>query len=330
MQVGGGALASLAVMGDPGTDPRKIVALLEESEKAMIRTVTEGFGDGGYFAEGDGTGSMASHIVYLTALQAWKNAAGKDFISPRPNASWTALKWFLLTIPQGSDRSNLSKGFVGRGGYPHNLWARDGISGGSYFSIGYEAVTKEQLPGLWWFYHHYMKAWDDENGVPWDTVSPYPHQAILAFVNTPFGLAPRDPAECMPLSDSWPKVRCRLRGLKATKWSLARKPFHCGTESWCSASSRVCNAHRPRSCQVLDRDDAMGARAARLARTRGIVCGGESSGCRAGRISPEEKPIGGGGSGGSSTGKERLARVPDSLHHFPSRQSRTIFARIWG
>ena len=54
------------------------------------------------------------------------------------------------------------------------------------------------MPGLWWFYHQYVKKWDDENGFPWDTISPYPHQAVLTFVNTPFGMEPRNPAECMP------------------------------------------------------------------------------------------------------------------------------------
>jgi len=198
MQVGGGALALLAIMGDPGVDQQKIVPLLEESRKAMIRNVTEGFGDGGYFAEGDGTGSMASHIVYLTALQAWKTAAGKDFISPRPNVRWTALKWFLLTVPKG-DLGNLRNCFPQRGGYPHNIWARDGLSGGGYFCIGYGAVLPEERLGIWWWYHHYkINQWDEKNGTPWDTVSVYPHHSILAFINTPFGEKPIPMSEVVP------------------------------------------------------------------------------------------------------------------------------------
>jgi len=199
MQVGGGGLALMAITGDPAVDQKKIDKLLADSEKAMIRNVTEGFGDGGYFAEGDGTGSMASHIVYLPAIQAWKVALGKDFVSPRPNVRWTALKWFLLTVPRGKDMSNLRSGFPERGGYPHNIWARaDGVSGAGYFSIGYEAVLPEERAGIWWWYHHCVKDWDEKNGTPWDTLSPYPHHSILAFVNTPFGLEPVDPAECIP------------------------------------------------------------------------------------------------------------------------------------
>ena len=199
MQVGGGAMALMAIAGDAGIDQAKIDKLLKESEKSMIRNVTEGFGDGGYFSEGDGTGSMASHIIYLSAIHAWKVAMGRDFISPRPNVRWTALKWFLLTIPQGKDMRYLRKGFPERGGYPHNIWARpDGVSGAGYFSIGYEAVLPAQRAGIWGFYHKYIKDWDDKNGTPWDTISPYPHHSILAFVNTPFDLKPVNPAGRIP------------------------------------------------------------------------------------------------------------------------------------
>ena len=53
MQVGGAALALLAVMNDPGVDMGKIAPLLKASEKSMIINVTQGFGDGGFFAEGE-------------------------------------------------------------------------------------------------------------------------------------------------------------------------------------------------------------------------------------------------------------------------------------
>jgi hypothetical protein len=199
MQVGGGAMAVLAIMNDPGVDMNKIRPLLEVSQKAMIRNVTEGFGDGGYFAEGDGTGSMASHIIYLSALQAWNVAGGKDFITPRPNARWTALKYVLLTVPQPGRLDNLGSCFPERGGYPHNIWARaDGVSGAGYFSIGYRAVTERERAGLWWFYNQWLREHDAKKGTPWDTLSPYPHHSILAFVNTPFGTQPVNPIEVMP------------------------------------------------------------------------------------------------------------------------------------
>lgn len=199
MQVGGGAMAILAIMNDPGVDMNVINPLFRVSERAMIRNVTEGFGEGGYFAEGDGCGTMASHIIYLSALQAWKVAAGRDFITPRPYARWTALRWFHLTVPQDDNMGNLRRGFVERGGYPQNIWNRaGGVSGAGYFAIGYASVTPEERAGIWWWYNHYVRDWDQANGTPFDTLGPYPHHSILAFVNTPFDLEPVNPAQVMP------------------------------------------------------------------------------------------------------------------------------------
>jgi hypothetical protein len=194
MQVGGAALALLAILNDPGVDMAKLGPLLQTSEKAMLRNLTEGFGDGGFFAEGDGTGSMASHIVFLTALQAWRNVAGKDFYSPRSNAQWMALKWFFLTLPRNGQMD-----FPKRGAYPQNVWDRDGLSGGGYFSIGFGLASEEQKAALAWFYHHSgLKALDAENDTPCDTPSPYPHHAVLAFVNWPLGVAEKNPGDVLP------------------------------------------------------------------------------------------------------------------------------------
>lgn len=184
MQVGGAALAVLAIMGDPGVDAATVDGLLKTSEQSMLINMTKGFGDGGFFAEGDGTGSMSSHIVFLTALQAWRTAAGKDFITPRPNAQWMAFKWVHLT------QSSAGKPIFQpqRGGYPHNIWGRNDISGGGYFSIGMGIGTDDQRAALAWYYEHFgFKAADLKEATPYDCVSAYPHHAILAFVNWPIG-----------------------------------------------------------------------------------------------------------------------------------------------
>jgi hypothetical protein len=204
MQVGGAAMALLAIMKDPGVDMGKIRPLLEASRKSMIRNLTEGFGDGGCFAEGDGTGSMASHIAFLTALQAWRTAAGQDFVAPRPNAAWTALKWIFLTVPRGGKMDFWPQ----RGGYPHNIWDRDGLSGGGYFGIALGALPVDSKSALLWFYNRHLKDADAKAGTPFDTPSPYPHHAVCAFVNWPWELKERDPAEVIP------------RAYRDTKWSF--------------------------------------------------------------------------------------------------------------
>lgn len=196
MQVGGAALALFAVRKDPGVDAKKIETLLAQSEKAIIRNLTEGFGDGGFFAEGDGTGSMSSHIVFLTALQAWKVAAGKDFVTPRPNAKWAALKWIFLTIPRNDQMDFWPK----RGGYPQNIWSREGLSGAGYFAFPLGVLPDDQKAALLWFYNHHLKTHDDKKGTPFDTSNPYPHLAVCSFVNWPIGMKERNPAEVLPRS----------------------------------------------------------------------------------------------------------------------------------
>ncbi|MCH8540681.1 MAG: DUF4962 domain-containing protein [Opitutales bacterium] len=194
MQVGGAALALLAIKGDPGVDDEKIAPLLEESQEAMIRVMTEGFGDGGFFAEGDGPGTMASHIVFLPALQAWRTAGGQDFLTPRPHAQWMAKRWMFLAHMQDGEIDFRPK----RGGYPHNVWARDTLSGGGYFAYGFGVLEESLQPGLHWMYNEWLKEADKERGTPFDTVSPYPHTAVLAFINFPLESEPEDPNEVWP------------------------------------------------------------------------------------------------------------------------------------
>jgi len=193
MQIGGAAMALLALMNDPGVDMAKLKPLLEVNEKCMIRKLTEGFGDDGYFKEGDGTGSMG-YIAFVPAIQAWRVAGGKDFYNPRPNAQWVTLRWILGGIVKDDGTILFHK----RDGYKHNVWTRDGISGGNYFGIGFGVATPIQKAAWLWYYNKYFKALDAKNGTPYDTLSYYPHHSILSFVNWPLDIKPRDPAECIP------------------------------------------------------------------------------------------------------------------------------------
>jgi len=199
MQVGGAALALLAIAGDPGVDGAKVGKLLEVSQKSMVRNLTEGFGDGGFFAEGDGTGSMSSHIVFLPALQAWRVAGGKDFIAPRPNAQWASLKWFFLSVPRPG-AAPPQWFWPQRGGYPHNIWGRDDISGGGYFSEGFGVAAGDgQKAAILWFYNHSgLRELDEKNGTPLDTPSHYPHHSILSLVNWPIGMTEKNPGGIIP------------------------------------------------------------------------------------------------------------------------------------
>ena len=195
MQVGGSALALLAVTGEPFVDQKRIDKLLKISGVSMMRNLTEGFGDGGFFAEGDGTGSMASQIAFISALQAWKNAMGRDYINvERPNARMMTLKWIYLTIIRGGQPDFWPK----RGAYTHNIWTRRGQSGAGYFAVGMGGVTEEQKAAMKWYYDRFLREHDRKTGVPYDTVSKYPNYSVSSFVNWPVGMEGRNPAKVLP------------------------------------------------------------------------------------------------------------------------------------
>jgi hypothetical protein len=199
-QIGGAALALLAIKGDPGAadSAAKLDKLLKGNADCFVRHVTVGFGDRGFFPEGDGPGTIASDTAFVTALRAWRVAGGKDFLpAARDNAAWLTMKWVMLTVPTPVDVGKKPL-FPTRGGYPHNVWARNGMSGSGTFAQGFGAVTDAQKPALLWLYNHTFRAGDDKAGAPFDTTSPYPHRAVQAFVNWPLGLDEQNPAAVLP------------------------------------------------------------------------------------------------------------------------------------
>jgi len=196
MQIGGASMALLAVTGEEFVDQKKVDTLLAIAKQSMIRNVSEGFGDGGFFAEGDGTGSMASHIAYLTAVQAWRNAAGVDLVAvDRPNVRMIALKWIYQTVV----RNGRPDFWPIRGSYGHNVWSRQGLSGGGYFAIGLAGVTEPQQAAMKWYYDRFLTEPDAKANVPFDTTSRYPHVAVCALVNWPISRPARHPADVLPL-----------------------------------------------------------------------------------------------------------------------------------
>ncbi|MBI5690331.1 MAG: SUMF1/EgtB/PvdO family nonheme iron enzyme [Verrucomicrobia bacterium] len=195
MQVGGAALALLAVRGEPWTDHSRVEELLTAAAHGLIRNLDEGFGDGGFFAEGDGTGSMASQIVFLSALQAWRSAAGLDFFSaPRPNARLLTLKWIYQTV----FREGRPEFWPVRGGYPQNVWSRTGMSGAAYFALGMGSLPPAERGALLWCYQRFLAAADARAGTPFDTASVYPQYAVSAFVSWPVGEPAVDPRLVLP------------------------------------------------------------------------------------------------------------------------------------
>jgi len=193
MMVGGTALVLLALHKEPWANQPRLDSLLEKSKLAMIHNITQGFGNGGFFAEGDGTGSMASHLSYLAAVQGWRNTLGMDFVnSGRPNVYMTALKWFYLTVMQ-KDKPVF---WPIRGGYPHNVWSTS-LSGAGYVGQGLGAVPAYMQPALLWCYYQWLHTPNEAKDLAYEA-SPYPHFVVSAFVNWPTGMKPVNPAELLP------------------------------------------------------------------------------------------------------------------------------------
>src|SRR6185437_2252102 len=177
-QVGGAGLAVLAIKGDPGTDDGLLGKYLEGVEKNAVRAVTQGFGDRGFFAEYQGPGQINSDTALVPFFQAMKIAGGKDYISSRPNVPWITLLRVMEMIPRG-DKPYYALRHPSS--YGTEFFQREGLSRGGQFAQGFGTVTEEQKPALLWVYNHFVEPNPKER--TFDTVSPYPHRAVLAFVN---------------------------------------------------------------------------------------------------------------------------------------------------
>jgi len=195
MQVGGATLALLAITGEPWVDQQRVDKLLAIAEQSIARNLSEGFGDGGFFAEGDGTGSMSSQIAFLSAINALGNVLGKDYVNvERPNVRMLTLKWIYQTIT----REGIPDFWPIRGSYRQNVWSRKGLSGAGYFAIGMGAVPERHRSAMKWYYNRFL-AEADLSTQPFDTASWYPHLAVSAFINWPVNLKPVNPSKILPL-----------------------------------------------------------------------------------------------------------------------------------
>lgn len=195
-QVGGAGIAILAIYNDPGTDRKLLETYLAGVRRNTLRALTEGFGDGGYFWEHLGPSQIMSDTALVPFLQAERVAMGLDYASPRPNAQWITLRWAMDLLPvDGKPEFPLRHpSSYGTG----EFWkCRDGLSRGGQFVQGFGVLaTEEQKRALLWTYNHIVEP--DAAVRTFDTVSPFPHRAVLALVNWPIGVEPLDPDEVLP------------------------------------------------------------------------------------------------------------------------------------
>jgi hypothetical protein len=192
---GGTGLAILAIKGDPGTDKELIGKYDEALQRALTRNLTGGFGDGGFYYEGHGAEGMAADNAFVSYLRALRVAQGRDYVGgPRPNAAGIGVRrmWEIVgppaTIPY---RSAMGPTY----GNERQYAERTGLSHGGIFSEGFGAVTEAQKPALLWCYNTFIVP--DRAKDTFDTVSLYPHRAIQALINWPFGMEPKNPGDVL-------------------------------------------------------------------------------------------------------------------------------------
>lgn len=196
---GGCGLAVLAIRGDPGTDGALLDKYLSTLERSVISQLSDGWVDGGYYSEGWGASRVGTQGAFLCFLQALKVAQGHDYLNTdHLNASCITMvpRCSMVLGPPGyfPYRSNMG-GTYGNPGIGSRE-ERSGFSHGGYFSEGFGAIAEAYKPALLWTYNHVFKAGDEVC----DTLSPYPHRAMLALINWPFDSPERNPAEVLPLA----------------------------------------------------------------------------------------------------------------------------------
>ncbi len=182
------ATGILAILGDPGTDTKRLTARLGEFEVNLVRILCHGFGDHGWYSEGHHPSRVSANLGILPFMAALRSAAGRDYVTPRPNAQWVTLRWIMEIVPQGGRPQ-----FPHRGTYGGDEFDMDGMSHDGEFAYGFGAVEEKYVPALLWVHENFIRP----SRHTWGAAI-YPHRAVAAFVNWPVGVRPVNPARVMP------------------------------------------------------------------------------------------------------------------------------------
>ena len=198
----GPGLVALTFKGEPGADDKRLDELLATVEKNLDRVLGGGFGDRGWFAEGTSCGRIAANTGVIPLIQSLKIAAGKDYISPRPDARYTAVRLMHEIVPTGKSMNEKAGKYYPvpsrpliphRGDYGNNeLYQRAIISHMGDFAQAMGAALPAEAEAMKWIYNRFIEPEGDKT---WNA-EVYPHLAVYAFVNWP--AKETDPDEVLP------------------------------------------------------------------------------------------------------------------------------------
>jgi hypothetical protein len=184
----GPGLVALTFKNDPGADNTRLDALQKTVEENLCKLLGKGFGDHGWHAEGTSCGRIGSNTGVIPLIQSLKVAAGKDYISPRPDARFTALRLVEEIVPRG-DKPTIPH----RGGYGDDeLNKRQILSHMGDFAQGTGSVLPREAQAIAWIYDHFVAPGEKKS---WDATV-YPHLMVYSFVNWPDKAT--DPNDILP------------------------------------------------------------------------------------------------------------------------------------
>lgn len=199
--IGGSGLAVLAIKGDPGTDDSLTEKYMKVIQRQIIRQLSAGWGDGGYYHEGWGASQVGTNGAFLCLLQAMKVADGHDYLNvDRTNVSYMTMVPRALMLlgppPVFAYRSNMGPTY----GSPELYSQRKGFSHGGHYAEGFGAVADQYKPGLLWVFNHIVEP--NPATRDFDMPSLYATRPMLALINWPTfsGISEANPADAMPLA----------------------------------------------------------------------------------------------------------------------------------
>ena len=184
----GAGAAVLAILGDPGTDSKVLARRLAEYEQMLAQILCQGFGDGGWYAEGYHPSRVSANCGMHEFVTALRNAAGRDYMIARPNFQWITLRWIMEVIPDAGGKPI----FPSRGVYGGEYLTGEGSSHSGEIAYGFGGIEPKHRGALLWVYQNFIHPHRGNYGA-----NTYPHRAVNAFVNWPTDVKPVNPADVM-------------------------------------------------------------------------------------------------------------------------------------
>ena len=181
---GAAGLAALAILSEPKqffSQPTDVRRLLKISERNIQRYVDTAVGDRSFGTEGDLYAIEPWKLTLLPFFQAYENVLGKDLVK-NSNAEWFLSHYVMRIV---GEKGDVSVPTYGR----HRLAPVK-----SLFSLGWNSVPEEFLPGVMWFFNRHF-GWEGDRsfGIHMN----FPHEA--AFILEAY------PESLMGVSDGSPE-----------------------------------------------------------------------------------------------------------------------------